>query len=85
MALNPPTIKTCTMPEVELEKYRARYPVYFLLLCFCPVPDIASTVFLMIHMKWYFIDLLPSWFVFLCSLLRLSFPVSGDVLIKVKE
>lgn len=34
MTVNPPTIKTCTMPEVELEKYRARYPVYFLLLCF---------------------------------------------------
>ncbi|KGM77041.1 hypothetical protein EL79_5182 [Escherichia coli] len=52
---------------------------------FCLVPDIASTVFLMILMKSYFIDLLPSWFVFLCSLLRQSFPVSGDVLIKVKE
>ncbi|KDT31452.1 putative membrane protein [Escherichia coli 2-052-05_S4_C1] len=30
-----------------------------LLLCFCLVPDVASTVFLMIHMKGYFIDLLP--------------------------
>ncbi|EEW2308388.1 hypothetical protein D9D46_22825, partial [Escherichia coli] len=58
VALNPPAIKTCTMPGVELEKYRARYPAYFVAV-FCLVLDVASTVFLMIHMKWYFIDLLP--------------------------
>ncbi|EFH3009711.1 hypothetical protein G3S64_003852 [Escherichia coli] len=50
MALNPPAIKTCTMPGVELEKYRARYPAYFVAV-FCLVLDVASTVFLMIHMK----------------------------------